>query len=576
MLLSFADSDYLDRPIAKTGEEEIDGMAEVLTFPHFEPQFPRENWTLPHVLEHQARVRPDRPCLSWTDSGRAHSFAEVNAIANRIGRGFADLGVKKGDFVVLFLPNCIEYVFAWYGLCKIGAVEVTVGDSYKGAFLRHQATLADARIVVTTAELAERLIEIEDEIPAIERCILVGDEGPAPAFKRIAASRFDDLYHDDHSNIGVAISPRDPAAVLFTSGTTGLSKGVLMAHSHFYFFAEEDLQLVRLTDRDVYSTSFPLFHGNAQFLTVYPSLLAGAHCVLYARFSASDFIGRIRRSGSTVCNLLGATMAFILAQPERDDDRDHRLARIYAAPLAPDLGAKFKDRFGPDITFVDGFGQTEISNIFQTPWQAERPAGASGVLVDQFFEVMLADPETGEPVPEGEPGELLIRPKIPGIVAMEYLGMPEKTVEAWRDLWFHTGDALRRDATGWYYFVDRVKDALRRRGENISSFEVESVVRSFPAVAECAVVAAEADEPGGENEVKAFVVLNEGAQLDYEALAEWCDKRMPSFMVPRYVEVIDVLPQTPSQKVQKKDLRERGNGAATWDRNRSTRMPVLS
>jgi len=545
-------------------------MANALTFPHFEPHFPRDQWSLPIVLEHQARVRPDRPCLSWTDAGRPHSFAEVNAIANRLARGFQAKGVKKGDFVVLFLPNCLEYVFSWYALAKLGAVEVTVGDSYKGEFLRHQASLSKAPIIITTPDLAPRLAEIEDQLIFIQHCILVSETDAAHqvGFERITASDFQALYHDDDSNLGIEVGPRDPAAVLFTSGTTGLSKGVLMAHSHFYFFAEEDLQLVRLTENDVYSTAFPLFHGNAQFLTVYPSLLAGAHCVLYPRFSASDFIGRIRRSGSTVCNLLGATMAFILAQPPRDDDKDHRLTRIYAAPLAPDLAGKFVERFG-DITFVDGFGQTEISNVFQTPWQAERPAGASGVLVDQFFEVKLADPETGEEVPRGEIGELWVRPKISGITCLEYLGMPEKTVETWRDLWFRTGDALRVDEAGWYYFVDRVKDALRRRGENISSFEVESVVRSYPDVAECAVVAADADEPGGENEVKAFIVLNEGADLDYHALAAWCDARMPSFMVPRFVEIIDALPQTPSQKVQKKELRERGNGPATWDRTKA-------
>jgi crotonobetaine/carnitine-CoA ligase len=545
-------------------------MTEILTFPHFEPHFPRDQWALPTVLEYQARERPDRPCLQWTDAGRIHSFAEVNAIANRLARGFQKLGVKKGDFVVIFLPNCLEYVFTWFALAKLGAIEVTVGDSYKGAFLRHQASLSKSPIVVTTPELAPRLAEIEDELDYIEHCILVTEHDAAAAdvtFGKIRKSLFSALYEDDDGNLGIPVGPRDPAAVLFTSGTTGLSKGVLMAHSHFYFFAEEDAQLVRLTDRDVYSTSFPLFHGNAQFLTVYPSLVAGAHCVLYTRFSASDFIGRIRRSGSTVCNLLGATMAFILAQPARADDKDHRLTRIYAAPLAPDLAVKFVDRFG-DITFVDGFGQTEISNVFQTPWQAERPAGASGVLVDQFFEIKLADPDTGETVADGEVGELLVRPKIDGITCIEYLGMPEKTVETWRDLWFHTGDALRRDEKGWYYFVDRVKDALRRRGENISSFEVESVVRSHAAVAECAVVAAEADDQGGENEVKVFIVLNQGVTLDYDDLAAWCDARMPSFMVPRFVEVIETLPQTPSQKVQKKELRDRGNGPNTWDRTR--------
>jgi crotonobetaine/carnitine-CoA ligase len=546
-------------------------MGHLLTFPHFDFTFPRENWTLPHVLEHQARVRRDRPCISWTDEGRPYTFAQVNATVNRLARGFRKLGVKKGDFVVLFLPNCLEYVFSWWALAKLGAVEVTVGDSYKGEFLRHQASLSKASLIVSSPELAPRLAEIESELTHLQHCVLLGggqgEEGSF-GFSRITTSAYAELYDSDDSNLDVPVNPRDLAAVLFTSGTTGLSKGVLMTHSHFYFFAEEDLQLTRLRDDDVYSTAFPLFHGNAQFLTVYPSLIAGAHCVLYPKFSASDFIGRMRRSGSTVCNLLGATMAFILSQPAKDDDKDHKLRRIYAAPLAPDLASKFVDRFG-DITFVDGFGQTEISNVFQTPWQAARPAGASGVLMDQFFEVRLTDPETDEDVAEGEIGELLVRSKLPHIMCEGYLGMPEKTVETWRNLWFHTGDAMRRDEQGWYFFVDRVKDALRRRGENISSFEVESVVRSHAAVAECAVVAAPADESGGEDEVKAFVVLNDGASLDFDDLARWCDARMPSFMVPRFVEVIDALPQTPSQKVQKKELRERGNDVATWDRMRA-------
>ncbi len=538
----------------------------MLTYPHFTPHFPKDRWTLPAVLEHQAAVRPDRPCLSWTDAGPAHSFSDVNGIANRLARGFAKRGVGKGDFVVLFLPNGLGYVFAWYGLSKLGAVEVTVGDSYKGDFLRHQISLSKAKIVVTTAELAPRLAEIEDSLTHVEHCILL--DGDDAGFRRITVSRFADLYDEDASNLGTPLTPRDLAAVLFTSGTTGLSKGVLMSHSQFYFFAEEDVQLVGLTEDDVYMTGFPLFHGNAQFLTVYPCLIAGAHCVLYPRFSASDFIGRARRSGATVCNLLGSTMAFILAQPPQPDDRDHRLSRIYAAPLSPDLAGTFTERFGVS-EFVDGFGQTEISNVFQTPRGAKRPPGASGVLMDQWFEVRLADPETDEEVPEGEVGELLVRHKAPNIMCEGYLGMPEKTVETWRNLWFHTGDAMRRDAEGWYYFVDRVKDALRRRGENISSFEVESVVRTHPAVAECAVVGVKADEEGGENEVMACVVLNPGATLSFEDLVRWCDARMPAFMVPRFIEVVDELPRTPSQKIRKKDLRDRGVTAATWDRVRS-------
>lgn len=216
--------------------------------------------------------------------------------------------------------------------------------------------------------------------------------------------------------------------------------------------------------------------------------------------------------------------------------------------------------------YVDGFGQTEISNVFMTPHGARRPDGASGVLVDQWFEVRLADPETGLDVPEGETGELLVRPKAPGIICSEYLGMPEKTVETWRDLWFHTGDGLRRDADGWYYFVDRVKDALRRRGENISSFEVEAGVRSHPAIAECAVVGVRADEAAGENEVMAYVVLRQDAHATPEEIAAWCDRQLPAFMVPRYIDFLDALPLTPSEKVRKKELRERGVTATSWDR----------
>ena len=545
----------------------------MLTFPHFEPHFPRAHWTLPHVLEHQARHRANRPFLSWTDAGKALTYAEVNARVNQLAHGMAAFGIRRREHVGILLPNCLEFLFAWFALNKLGAVEVAISDAYKGSFLAHPLQLSQSRTLITTATLAQRLVEIEDQIP-IETILLVTEPGadPAlapPAFRRIRLQRFGDLYADDTANPPDITSPQDPAAVLLTSGTTGPSKGVVMPHSQFYFFAEEDVQLMRLKEDDVYMTGFPLFHGNAQFLTVYPSMIAGAHCVLYPRFSASDWAGRARRSGATVTNLLGATLAFICAQPPSPDDRAHKIRCIYAAPLSTDLAGPFSERFGVQ-EFVDGFGQTEISNVFMTPPGAPRPPGASGVLVDQWFEIRLADPETGEPVPEGQAGELLVRHKHPGIISTEYLGMPDKTIESRRDLWFHTGDALRRDAQGWYYFVDRVKDALRRRGENISSFEVEAVLRSHASVADCAVIGVAADEKAGEDEVMAFLVPRDGQALDYAAISAWCDARMPAFMIPRYFDTLAELPRTPTEKVRKKELRERGVGPGTWDRNRHT------
>lgn len=538
----------------------------VLTYPHYQPHFPRENWVLPQVLEYQAVHRADRPCIQWTDEGEILTFAEANARVNRLAHGLQAAGVSKGDLVVLYLPNSLEFVLFWWALQKIGAVEVPVGPIQKGAFLAHQLNLSKARTIVTCAELLPRLAEVEGDVPHLNRCyVMEGAEAGAGALSRVEMHGFEEFWTDNTENPGVTVTPRDIAAILYTSGTTGWSKGVEMPHSQFYFFAEEDVQLVGLTEDDVYMTSFPFFHGNAQFLTIYPCLIAGAHCVLYPKFSATDYFGRARRSGATVSNLIGATMAFICATPPDPQDRNHRLRTIYAAPLAFDLAKEFTDRFG-EIEFVDGFGQTEISNIFQTPRGAKRPEGASGVLMDQWFEVRLADPETDEEVPEGEIGELLIRHKVPGTISNGYYGQPDKTVETWRNLWFHTGDAMRRDENGWYFFVDRVKDALRRRGENISSFEVESVIRTFPGVAEVAVVGVKADEKAGEDEVKACIILREGQSLDHAALIAWCDARMGAHMVPRYIEIMDSLPQTPSEKVKKKDLRERGVTPETWDR----------
>lgn len=550
----------------------------MLTFPHFEAHFPREQWSLPVVLEHQARHRPQAPFLSWTDGGVAQSFADVNRTVNSLAHGLSAVNVRHGDRVCVLLPNCLEFVYVWFALNKLGAVEVAISDAYVGSFLAHPLKLSQSPWLVTTHALAHRLLEIENQIP-VQTIYLVDDpeqaDVPVPKFARIQCLPFASLYTGQTDNPGVRVLPQDPAAVLLTSGTTGPSKGVVMPHSQFYFFAEEDVQLVGLTSDDVYMTGFPLFHGNAQFLTVYPCLIAGAHCVLYRKFSASDWAGRAFRSGATVTNLLGATLSFILGQPPGQLDRLHKISRIYAAPLPSDLAGPFTARFGVS-RFVDGFGQTEISNVFMTPPGAERPPGASGVLVDQWFEIRLADPDTGEPVPEGEVGELWVRHKHPGIISSEYLGMPDKTIESRRDLWFHTGDALRRDAQGWYYFVDRVKDALRRRGENISSFEVESVVRSYPGIQDCAVVGVPADQSGGEDEVMVFIVPGEGGPVDFLAVARHCEQNMPGFMVPRYYDTLAALPRTPTEKVRKKELRERGVQATTWDRTVAIASPAGS
>lgn len=539
-------------------------------YPSFSPHFDRHHWTLPYVLEYQAQARAEEIFLSWGHEGKDWSYAELNRQVNRLAHGFLEQGIRKGDYVALFLPNCPEFIFVWFALSKIGAIELALSDAYKAEFLIHPMELSKAKWVITDTGLVQRIAGCSAELEYLDTVIVtdamsVSDE-IARSLPKQRVLTLDSIYSVNEENPDINVTPDDPAAVLMTSGTTGPSKGVVMRHSQLYFFAEEDVQLTRLTADDVYMTGFPLFHGNAQFLTVYPCLITGARCVLYPKFSASKWSERAHYSGATVTNLLGATMSFILDAPSNDFDRNHRVGRIYAAPLAPNLAGDFSDRFGVS-EFVDGFGQTEISNVFMTPPGEPRPPGASGVLVNQWFEVRLVDVETGEDAEEGNPGELWVRPRAPGIIAHEYLGMPEKTVEAWRDLWFHTGDAMKRDRDGWYYFVDRVKDSLRRRGENISSFEVERAVLSHPRVVQCAVVGVKADEDAGEDEVLACVVLDSSADMDFKALIDHCEERLPKFMVPRYIDVMPSLPLTATEKVKKNELRARGITESTWDRD---------
>jgi carnitine-CoA ligase len=360
------------------------------------------------------------------------------------------------------------------------------------------------------------------------------------------------------------VEARDLASIFFTSGTTGLSKGVAMSHSQMTFFADEGVALTRLGEDDVYMSVGPLFHGNAQFLAAYPALIVGARFVLRERYSASRWIDQIRECGATVTNFVGVMMDWTWKQPPRPDDADNRLRCIWAVPTATSIAAEFKQRFGIEA-FVENFGLTETCMPIMTPYGEERPPGAAGLLVDEYFEVRLVDPETDEEVGVGEVGELTVRAKLPWTMCSGYFGMAEKTAEAQRNLWFHTGDGLKRDADGWYYFVDRLKDAIRRRGENISSYEVEQAVLGHEEVAECAAVAAPSRAEAGEDEVAVFVVLEPGAGLDLDGVRAWCEQRLPRFAMPEYIAIVEALPTTPSGKIRKIELREQAAAMAKAD-----------
>jgi crotonobetaine/carnitine-CoA ligase len=536
----------------------------------------RTQWALPAVLRHHVAHRPDAVWLDCPEEAQTWTFAEMLSSAERVGSTMLESGAEPGDRVVLVAANSSRFVRTWIGTSVAGLVEVPINTAYEHDFLAHQVSTVEATLAVIDDVFAARFVAVAEAAKTIRKFWVIDTGQGAEAVTVLrdagwAAALWDELDDDQAAHDLAAlpdVGPRDLASVLFTSGTTGPSKGVAMPHAQMYFFADECVSLVRLTPNDAWMAVTPLFHGNAQFMAAYPTLVAGARFVCRSKFSASRWVEQLRESRVTVTNFIGVMMDFIWKQDARPDDRDNPLRCVFAAPTAASLVGPMKDRYGIEA-FVEVFGLTETSAPIISPYGEDRPAGAAGLAVDEWFDVSLVDPETDEEVEVGEIGELVIRPKVPFISSMGYYNMPDKTVEAWRNLWFHTGDALRRDEDGWFYFVDRFKDALRRRGENISSYEVETAVLSHPAVVETAVIAVPAATEAGEDEVMAYVVTQ--SKVSAEELWEHFARRIPGFAVPRFLRFVDELPKTPSQRVQKAKLRALGVTEDTFDRTPSGR-----
>jgi crotonobetaine/carnitine-CoA ligase len=537
----------------------------------FHPTFDsRAAWNSPQVLRDRAQRYPDRIYLDVPWAGEQYTYRETLALAERVGSGMLAAGANPGDRVLVMLPNCSAYILAWLGTAMAGLAEVPINTAYRGAFLAHQVSTTTPTIAVVAPEYVERITALPEAMASIQQFYVAGAadavktgiaELKAAGFR---AQGWADLLAGPAGDLPT-VSAHDLGSIFFTSGTTGLSKGVMMPHAHMYIFADTCVSLTRLTEDDVYMSAGPLFHGNSQFLAAYPALIAGCRYVMQERFSASRWIDQIRESGATVTNFVGVMMDFAWQQAPRPDDSENHLRCIFAAPTASSILAGFKKRFGIEA-FVEGFGLTETCMPILAPYGIERPSGAAGLLNRDWYEVRLVDSGTDEEVPVGEVGELTVRPRYPWTSCQGYFGMEDKTSEAFRNLWFHTGDGLRRDADGWYYFVDRLKDAIRRRGENISSYEVEQGLVSHPSVAEIAAIGVPADQEAGEDEVMIFVVREADATLSADELWAYAEQQLPSFAMPRYIRFLNELPKTPSEKVRKVELRDQGVDEETYDR----------
>lgn len=518
-----------------------------------------EERALPVVLARRVARHGDRTFLI-TDDGPL-SYRAVDEEANRLALGLAGLGIGAGDAVLLLLPNVPAIILAWIALAKLGAIEIPVNTAYRGGILAHVIDDSAARIAIVDARFLDRLAEIADRLGAIERIVV--HDGPAvlpPAIAaRAAAHAFADLRT---ARIDAPAAPpraQDVMAVMYTSGTTGPSKGVMISHAHAYVYALAGRDLLELGPDDVYYAPLPLFHIAGQWATVYAAMIAGAAAALTGRFSVDAFWDDVRRAGATATFLLGAMASFLHRQPARADDATTPLRKAIVVPLFPEID-DFRRRF--DVRVCTTYGSTEVSAPLRQGFD-EPDWRTCGIAKDDVFELRIVDDDDNE-VPPGVPGELVVRAKEPWVLMAGYWRHPEWTVKAWRNLWLHSGDIMKRDAEGRFFFVDRAKDAIRRRGENISSMEVETEVNAHPDVLECAVVPVSSEHT--EQDVMAIVVPRPGRAIDPAALIDFLTPRMAGFMVPRYIDMADALPKTPTGKIQKGDLRARGVTPATWDR----------
>ncbi len=514
----------------------------------------RAEAVLADVLERRAAEHPEKTFALFPD-GSAWSYADTAGHAWAVGAGLRELGVEPGEHVLSWLPTGGPSLATWFGINAAGAVYTPLNVSYRGSILKHVVDLPKARVMIAHADLVERLHGLE--LPYLETLVLVGEGGHPPEGVRVL--RWAELVRPGAARPVLEV-PRelwDDMAIIYTSGTTGPSKGVRCTYLHHHVYSGGLFPAEEIGADDRFFQCLPMFHASGTTST-FVMLQRGGSLAVTDSFRTDTFWADVRRYRVTTAIIMAAMATFLARQPPRPDDADNPLRVAYMGPMIADVEG-FSRRFG--VRLYSTYAMTELPNPVRTPINPANHKACGRVLAG--WQIRLVDEHDRE-VPDGVMGEVIARHVTPWVITPGYLGMPEATAAAWRNGWFHSGDGLIRDANGDYTFVDRIKDSLRRRGENISSTELEAEVAGHPEVLEAAAVAVPSEV--GEDEVLALVVRRPDATVSYEALTAWLVERLPHFMVPRYLEFVGELPRTASLKVRKVELRERGLTGRAWDR----------
>lgn len=505
---------------------------------------------LPAILQRQAEHYGER--VLFVSGEERWTYADTVQIAAASAQTLIEAGLKPGDRIALMCSNRPEFLRVYLGCAWLGAIVVPINTALRGLQLSHVLRNSRPALLVVEDPYLAAIETIEPDVQLPPSIWIIGSAVetalsavPLPPLGACACAG--------------AIRPADTVAILYTSGTTGPSKGVCCPQAQMFWWGIYSARALGLREGDVLFTTLPLFHTNA-LNAFYQAMLNGCTYVLEPKFSASGYWAAARRHQATVGYLLGAMASMLLAQPKREEESTHGLRVALGGGVPAQVHRSFFERFG--VPLLDGYGSTETNFVFAGTIPSDRP-GTMGYLADGI-EARIVDEDDTE-LPDGEAGELVLRAKEPFAFASGYYGMAEKTVEAWRNLWFHSGDRVVREPSGHFRFIDRMKDSIRRRGENVSSWEVEQAIQAHPAVAACAVYPLPSEL--GEDEVAVAILLEPGQSLEPVDVIRHCEAMIAYFAVPRYVRIVAQMPLTENGKIKKGVLREAGVTADTWDRD---------
>jgi len=500
------------------------------------------------LLESKVSSNPDKVFLFY--EGQQWTYKAFDDRINQCANAFLQLGISQGDCVCIMLPNSPDFLVAWLGLNKIGAIMVPINTGFKGPEAQYIVDHCEAKGIIVAPGTLDVALSVRNSNSGLDWVAVVGEGSNEKVI---------DLrgLWDKSSTIlkKIDLNAQEIASIIYTSGTTGPPKGVMHSHGSYMLCGEAMKVRSDLSSDDRLMVILPLFHANAQFYSTMGSLASGASMIIMPRFSAGVFWRQAKTYGATQFNFIGAIGRILMTRASEEFESGHRIRVANGAYIPSDVYKAFTERFMiPHV--IDGYGLTECPSVCQNPIDGIKKIGSMGLPArhpdprSRLTEMKIVSEDGGE-CPRGEVGELVLRSPL---LMKGYFKDQEQTDEAMRGGWFYTGDFSYQDEDGYFFFVDRKKDIIRRRGENISSVEVEMVINTHPKVTESAVIAVPSSL--SEDEVKAFIVLKEGEDLEPEEIVKWCLDRLANFKVPRYLAFPNALPKTPSERVEKYLLRK--------------------